>query len=161
MKIYEIDKAINAELDALENCEETGETPDSILARLDKLCLERDAKISALCAVIKNYEANAEMLDIEGQRIKRKSSAMLRAAEAARWYLNQTLMGEKWTNGIHTVGYRTSEAVEVGNVEHIPAAYMRELLSYEPDKKQIKEDLKNGATIPGCTLSKKVHLQVK
>lgn len=161
MKLYEIDKEIQTELDALERCDETGETPESILERLEKLALARDQKLNALCAVIKNYEANAEALDVEGERIRRKSAQLLKLADSARWYLGRTLAGEKWTNGIHSVGYRSSEAVEIGNVESIPAAYMRELLKYEPDKKQIKEDLKNGAEIPGCALVKKTHLQVK
>lgn len=161
MKLYEIDKEIQVELDALERCEETGETPESILERLEKLALARDQKLNALCAVIKNYEANAEIAKGESQRLKSRAAQLEKWAESARWYLKRVLAGEKWTNGIHSVSYRKSEAVEVEKEELIPVAYMKEHLSYEPDKEQIKADIKAGATIPGVRLERRLNLQVK
>jgi len=161
MKLYEIDKAIAEELEFLEQAEETGETPESIKERLDALKIEREQKLAAIVAVAKNLEAEAEACENEAKRLRARSAWSRTRIEGLKWYVGQVLKGEKWGNGVHAISYRNSEAVEVVDDAKIPSVYMREVLYWEPDKKQIKDDLKSGATIPGVELRQKINVQFK
>lgn len=159
--LYKIDKEILEELAFLEQSDETGEDKESIQLRLDSLAMERDAKISNVVAYFHNLRAEQEACEAEAKRLRERAAVLDRRLEGFRWYIGAALRGEKWTNGVHSVGYRKSESVEVVNEEAIPSVYMREKISYEPDKKQIKDDLKNGATIPGVSLVEKTSVQIK
>lgn len=161
MKLYEIDNAIAQELEFLEQAEETGETPESIKERLDALQVEREAKLAAIVAVAKNLSAEAEACEAEARRLKDRARHNEKRIEGLKWYVSQVLQGQKWGNGIHAISYRTSEAVEVLDEAAIPSLYMREKLSYEPDKKQIRDDLKSGANIPGVEIRSKISVQFK
>lgn len=161
MKLYEIDKQIAEELEFLEIAEETGETPESIKERLDALKVEREKKLEAIVAVAKNLDAEAAACEAEAKRLRDRARHNEKRVEGLKWYVSQMLKGEKWGNGIHAISYRTSEAVEVLDEAAIPSLYMREKLSYEPDKKQIRDDLKCGATIPGVELKSKISVQFK
>jgi cell division septum initiation protein DivIVA len=161
MKLYEIDAAIAQELEFLEQAEETGETPESIKERLDALQIERETKLAAIVAVAKNLNAEAEACEAEAKRLKARAAHNEKRVEGLKWYVSQVLKGEKWGNGVHAISYRNSEAVEVVDDAKIPSLYMREVLYWEPDKKQIREDLKSGATIPGVELRKNVSVQFK
>ena len=161
MKLYEIDNAIAQELEFLDAAEETGETPESIKERLDALQVEREAKLAAIVAVAKNLSAEADACEAEARRLKDRARHNEKRIEGLKWYVSQVLKGEKWGNGVHAISYRNSEAVEVTDDAKIPSLYMREVLYWEPDKKQIREDLKGGATIPGVELRKNVSVQFK
>lgn len=161
MKLYEIDHAIAQELAFLEQAEETGETPESIKERLDALQVEREAKLAAIVAVAKNLSAEADACEAEAKRLKARATHNEKRIEGLKWYVSQVLKGEKWGNGVHAISYRNSEAVEVTDENKIPSLYMRETLYWEPDKKLLKEDLKNGASIPGVELRKNISVQFK
>jgi hypothetical protein len=69
--------------------------------------------------------------------------------------------GNKWGNGLFNISWRASESVNVTDLTEIPANYLREKLSYEPDKDLIKKDLSIGAEIPGVEIVKKMNIQIK
>jgi len=122
----------------------------------------REEKLAGCCAYLKNIRAEYDAVDAEIRRLADKRSQLERMDERFEAYLSMCLeKGEKWSNGVHSIGWRKSESVTIADEKVIPAAYMREILKYEPDKKQIKDDLKAGATIPGCELTVKQNLQVK
>ena len=68
---------------------------------------------------------------------------------------------EKYDDGIHAIYWRSTEKIEIDPHATIPLQYLREQLSYEPDKKQMTQDIKCGAKIDGVNLVKRRYLVVK
>ena len=149
MKIYEIDQAIE-DLIANSVDPDTGElTLD--FKELEDLQMERDRKIENLGLYIKNAAAEAKAIGEEERALASRRRALEAAGDRARSYLEFVLHGEKFTTPRLAVSYRSSQSVELDNDFLEWAMRNDQYLRYklpEPDKVQIKEDLKNGAQIP-------------
>jgi hypothetical protein len=63
--------------------------------------------------------------------------------------------------GFARIAFRSSEAVKIdeGMEGQLPDAYT--VATFRPDKKEILKDLKCGATIPHCTLEKRLNMTLK
>ena len=159
MTIYEIDNEIM-------NCGdmETGEIIDT--EQLDKLQMERDAKIENVACWIKELKAEAEAIKNEKQALADRQRVADNKAESLKNWLAYALNGEKFKTSKCSVSYRNSESVEV--TEEGLEALMREhedLLTYkapEPNKKAIKDAIKNdGLTVAGVQLVQKTSTIIK
>jgi hypothetical protein len=138
------------------------ELREALLLGIDNLEQSIDEKMEAYCIVIKNLQATQEAIDVEIERLRNKSRALVDSVEAVIWKLKCNLPeGEKWVKGVHSIGWRKSESVKVIDDILIPTAYMRETITYEADKQKIKTALKAGEIIPGTTLEIKNNIQIK
>ena len=149
MKIYEIDQAIE-DLIANSVDPDTGELMIDF-RELDDLQMERERKIENLGLYIKNVTAEAKAIGEEERSLASRRRALEAAGDRARAYLEFVLHGEKFTTPRLAVSYRTSQSVELDNDFLEWAMQNDQYLRYklpEPDKIQIKEDLKNGMEIP-------------
>ena len=59
------------------------------------------------------------------------------------------------------MSFRRSKTVCVQDETAIPAEYMTEKITREPDKVAIADLLKTGAAVPGCELVERLNLSVK
>ena len=158
MKLYEIDNAI---LDCIDL--ETGEVIDT--ERLDALQMERDAKIENVACWIKDLRAENEAIKSEKQKLDSRRKVNDNKIESLMGWLNYALNGTKFKTGKCAISFRTSESVEV--TEEGLEALMKEhdeLLTYkspEPNKKAIKDAIKDGLSVAGVQLVQNVSTIIK
>lgn len=152
--LYEIDRAIMACCDF-----ETGEIIDQ--ERLDALQMERDEKIEAVALWVKNLESDALAYNAEKKAFAEREAAAIRKADSLKKWLANALDGQKFNTSKCAVSFRRSNKVEVTDLDSIPKEYMRETVTFEPDKVVIKELLKIGVEVSGCRLVEAFNTQIK
>ena len=154
MSIYEIDAAILSCID-----EETGEIID--IEQLEKLQIERNAKIENVACWIKNLEADAAAIKAEADRLaERAKKAQNKAADLKIW-LSGVLSGQKFDSARCAVSWRKSEKVEIEDETKVPKAYLIKKITYSPDKTAIKNMIKSGKKVRGCKLVQNLNAQIK
>lgn len=154
MKLYELNQEIenfNLEID-----EETGEILNS--DELDKLSLERDAKIENIALWIKNLKAEAEAVKKEKDNLAKRERSLSNLADRLKEYLGSNLNGEKFSSPRVSLSWRKSQAVEVDE-DFSDERFIR----YEAkiSKTDIKDALKSGKIIKGARLIENNSLQIK
>lgn len=154
MNLYEINANILACVDA-----ETGELFDP--EAFEQLQLEKTEKIESLACWVKNLEAYEDALNNEKNAIREKQIKVRNRIEGIKRYMSDNFVGEKLQTGKVSVGWRSSETVEISEMEKIPKQYLRIKESIEPDKTAIKAAIKDGVEIEGCELIKRQNLQIK
>ena len=158
MKLYEIDNAI---LDCIDL--ETGEVIDT--ERLDALNMERDAKIENVACWIKDLKAEAEAIKVEKMTLAERQKVAENKVESLKNWLAYALGGQKFSTAKCAVSFRNTESVEV--TEEGLEVLMKEhdeLLTYkapEPNKKAIKDAIKDGLSVAGVQLVQNVSTIIK
>ena len=158
MKLYEIDNAI---LDCIDL--ETGEVIDS--EKLDALNIERDAKIENVVLWIKDLKAEAEAIKAEKLALAERQKVAENKVESLKKWVAYALGGQKFSTAKCAVSFRNTESVEV--TEEGLEALMKEhdeLLTYkapEPNKKAIKDAIKDGLNVAGVQLVQNVSTIIK
>ena len=158
MKLYEIDEAILNCIDT-----ETGEIIDA--DQLDKLQMERDAKLENVACWIKDLKAEAEALKAEKQALSERQRVAENKAESLKKYLAYALDGKKFSTAKCAVSFRSTESVEVTDegLNNLMKEH-DELLTYkapEPNKTAIKQALKDGLSVEGVQLVQNVSTIIK
>ena len=155
MKLYEIVEELrNFQFDV---DEETGEILNA--DELDKLDLARDEKVENICLMIKNLKADATAYKAEKDSFAEKEQRAKK--EADRWadYLQRMLDGATFKSTRASVVYRKSEKVEC-DITLVPDDYLR-YKDPEPDKTKIKNAIKSGVAVNGCSLVESISMQIK
>ena len=158
MKLYEIDEAILNCIDT-----ETGEIIDA--DQLDKLTMEREAKLENVACWIKDLKAEAEALKAEKMAFTERQKVAENKMESLKKYLAYALDGKKFSTAKCAVSFRNTESVEV--TEEGLEALMKEhdeLLTYkapEPNKTAIKQAIKDGLNVAGVQLVQNISTIIK
>ena len=158
MTIYEIDQAIMECVDL-----ETGEIIDT--EQLDKLQMERDAKLENVACWIKDLKAEAEALKNEKQALAERQRVAENKVESLKKWLAYALQGEKFKTPKCAISFRKSEAVEVTDegLNNLMKEH-DELLTYkapEPNKTAIKQAIKDGLNVAGVQLVQNISTIIK
>lgn len=141
---------------------ETPEEIDEAIGTLQSLDMAIGKKLAGCCGYMKMLDGFEDLLDKEIERMKKKRESHIKKQEAFKKYLESILIpGEKWTDGNHSISWRSSESVEILDESAIPEQYMKQTISIKPDKVDIKIHLKLGAIIPGAELRKNDNLTIK
>ncbi len=151
--LYEIDRRILALVN-----EETGEITD--FEQLDKLQLERDAKIENIALWIKNLKSEEESYKAEKQAFEGRQRQAKQRRESLERYLSDVLAGEKFKTAKVECSFKKSQRVEVDDVFSLPEEYIR-YKEPDADKTAIKEAIKEGKEIAGARLIEALNLQIK
>ena len=166
--LYEIDKAV---LNAINNVYskvdgETGELLDASvvddLKELDVLRLDRKTKLENIACYIKNLEADAAAIASESKKLADRAKRKKSRAESLRKYITNSMItaGEFEVETLRVaLSFRKSEAVEIPDESVISHKYCN--VTYKPDKKAIKEAIKNGQRVRGAALVENQNLQIK
>ena len=158
MTIYEINEEILNCIDL-----ETGEIID--IDRLNDLQLERDAKIENVACWIKELKAEAEAIKAEKLALAERQKVAENKAESLKKWLTFALNGEKFKTAKCSVSFRKTESVEV--TDEGLSNLMKEhdqLLTYkapEPNKKAIKDAIKDGLSVEGVRLGCNTSVIIK
>lgn len=120
-----------------------------------------EEKIENCIKVVRNKEADIEARKSEIERLTNLNKADKRANERMleRIKSSMQLTGrDKVNTSLFKVSFRKSKAVEVEDLL-LPESY--KVATWKPDKKRIKEDLKNGLEILGAKLVENQNLIIK
>ena len=158
MTIYEIDEKILNCIDL-----ETGEIID--IDKLNELQLEKDAKIENVACWIKELKAEAEAIKTEKQTLAERQRVAENKAESLKKWLAYALQGEKFKTAKCSVSFRKSEVVEITDegLNNLMKEH-DELLTYkapEPNKKAIKQAIKDGLSVEGVQLVQNTSTIIK
>ena len=159
MTIYEIDQAIMECVDL-----ETGEIIDT--EQLDKLQMERDAKLENVACWIKELKVEAEALKAEKQILANRQKVAENKAESLKKYLAYALDGKKFSTAKCAVSFRTTESVEVtaDGLENLMREGKDDLLTYktpEPNTTAFKQAIKGGLNVAGVQLVQNISTIIK
>ena len=157
MTLFDIDKAI-ADFE-FEVDESTGEilNPNA----LDELQMAREQKIENIGLYIKNLEAEKEAVKHEKDNFADREKRLGKKIESLKGYLTYALDGQKFSTPKVAVSFRKSESVHITDEYLIPDEYKLFTVVKKPDKKTIKDALKNGKEIMGCELLEKQNISIK
>lgn len=152
--LYDIDQRILSCVD-----QETGEViaPE----HLEALQMEREQKIEGVVLWIKNLLADAAAYKAEKNAFEMRQKEAEAKAESLKQWLAKALAGEKFHTAKCAVSFRTSQKVEVLDLNNVPEELLRKTTSVEPDKKTIKAWLMAGVAVPGCRLETCLNTQIK
>ena len=158
MTIYEINEQILNCIDS-----ETGEIID--IDKLNELELERDAKIENVACWIKELKAEAEAIKAEKLALAERQKVAENKAESLKKWLAYALQGEKFKTAKCSVSFRKTESVEVTDegLSNLMKEH-DELLTYkapEPNKKAIKDAIKDGLSVEGVQLVQNTSTIIK
>lgn len=157
MNLYQMNQATKELYELLQNDEIDEQTfNDNIEA------IGVDQKIESYCEVIKQMQADADMLSAEIDRLEKRKKPLVNAVERMKGVLMEQLRfrGEKKVaTEKFTVSLQSSEKVAVFDEKAIPKQYFR--IKLEVDKSTIKDLLKNGMGVPGCELVKTEGVRIK
>ena len=153
MKLYEIDEAILNCIDL-----ETGEIIDT--EQLDKLTMEREAKLENVACWIKELKAEAEALKAEKMAFAKRQQVAENKMESLKKYLAYALDGQAFKTVRASVTFRKSQAVEIADIYKLDKNYLR-YKEPEADKTAIKEAIKQGKTVAGATLVENTSVIIK
>ena len=153
MKLYEIDQAI---MDCIDM--ETGEIINEEL--LNSLQMERDAKIENVALWIKELKAEAEALKAEKMAFAERQKVTENKMESLKKWLVYALNGEKFKSVRASVTFRTSDKVEIADIDKLDKAYLR-YKEPEADKDAIKKAIKEGQEVAGATLVPSTSVIIK
>ena len=143
--LYEIDQEIMQCLDM-----ETGEIIDP--ERLDALQMERTSKIENVALWIKNLQADALAFKAEKEAFAEREKKALAKVDSLKKWLAMACNGQKFDTWRCAISFRKSERVDIADESKIPQELLTCKTMIAPDKAAIKEALKAGEIIEGCTL---------
>lgn len=133
------------------------------LDTLDSIDWQTDyeKKVENYIKVIKNIESDVEARKAEIKRL----TELNKADEKKNDHLKETLSTSMQLTGhervdtpLFKVSFRKSQAVEVDELV-LPESY--KVATWKPDKKRLKEDLKNGLEIVGASLVERKNLSIR
>ena len=138
---------------ALSSCQE-------VLKNLEGTHAEKCLNIACL---IKNTEAEAEMIGLEEKRLNARRKAAERKGEWLRQYLSGNMEpGTNLKDARAVIAWRKSTAVDIEiKPEELPENLRRVKTIYEADKLAIKVNLEAGQEVAGCKLVTRFNLQIK
>lgn len=133
------------------------------LDTLDSIDWQADyeEKVENYIKIMKNLEADVEARKAEIKRL----TELNKADEKKKDHLKDTLSAsmnmtghERVDTPLFKVSFRKSQAVEVDEAV-LPESY--KVATWKPDKKRLKEDLKNGLEIIGASLVERKNLSIR
>lgn len=151
--------------------ESDGEITPDIEKMLAEISDSVDHKLTAIASLTKNFNAQVEVFKQEEKRLKAQREAIENQLEKLEGIAKFLLpVGESWTNGVHSLKYKPSYAVEIVDESLVPDEFKRVIPeTKEVDKKKATEKFKeqpmvdevDDTTIPGLKYVKRNNLQVK
>jgi hypothetical protein len=144
MKLYELSRTLEDFFDNLE--ENGGEIDETLEQELDKVEMQYDEKVVAIAAIIKEYEADEDIIKAEEERLRARRKALENKGSWIRRYLAKNLVRNVKTP-LFSVSKRVTKSVHIpeefdlGSLVDTPL--VREEIKLIPDKKAIKEFLES------------------
>lgn len=165
MRLYEINEAIEALLEAEIYNPETGEIFNGeAFDALKDLEMARDEKLENTALYIKSLTAEVAAIKEEEKKLFERRKAKENKVENIKnfidGFMNDYQMS-KFETARCKLSFRASDVVIVNDMALLPDEFLRRKEVVDPDKTAIKKALKQGIIIEGASLESKKNLQVK
>ena len=135
---------------------------------LAELGVQEAAKVDSFSRWIREQDALAEHLKEESRRLAARSKAVANGIGRLKSHYLHVMMSnglKKVSGEAYQISVRKSEAVEAPSdpdaLDALDPQFVRRKVTIEPDKAVIKEALKAGAEIPGCSLRENYSLSIR
>lgn len=118
-------------------------------------------KIENCIKVIRNKDARVEAYKAEIKRLEALKKSESKSIEEIKKRISEAMQltnHDKLDTTLFKVGFRKSKAVVVDE-DKLPKKY--QIVSYKPDKKEIKKLLESGATIRGAHIEERRNLSIR
>ena len=144
--------------------EETGEVNTEVLDRLNAIQESFEAKAQNVALVCLELRDRKEAIKRE---IDRLQSLLKRAERGEKWltgYLDENVKSagyERIDGARVSISFRSSEETVIDNMDELPKEFIKEKVTYAPDKTAIKQAIKAGKEVNGAHIEKKKNLQIK
>lgn len=155
MKLYELAENYQEVATMMDQVEIGSEDWQTIQDTLEAIDSEFDIKVQNICALVKEYKYNVEMVKAEKKRLDEVAKGYENKATWLESYLQEQL--EKTGNlkstmlyGPHKMTYRKSVSTEVTDMNALPIEYIK--TKVEADKTAIKKALQEGVAVAGARL---------
>ena len=165
--VYEIRQEFYAIQELIENeefNEETGELIDNsieIESLLSEIEGDKANKADNIAYLIMQTKDTQDAIKKEVDRLNERKKMFIRQEDKLKELLTFLLGEEKLKTDKFTFYFRSSQSVEITDIDLIPAEYLVAKETFTPDKKKIKEALSDFGTVPGATIIVKKSLGVK
>ena len=140
------------------------EEQPTALKYLEELGVQETEKADGVIYAIRKRQSEIQFLKDEEDRIRSRRKSAEKRLQEFKDYLAGIFEREGITRIRALKGtlyLRQSTSVEVKNVDSLPADLVHTKVSFEPLKKDIKEQLQNGAEVPGAKLNTSKQLCVR
>ncbi len=158
MRLYEINNTLRETYENYVNAE-TGEVDEHVASTLEQLEIAKEEKVEGCGIVYKEYLAEAAAIGEEIKVLKDRQLVAKHKADSLKRYLASNCAGEKYKTPRVTIGWRKSVSVEIDPLAVFHDVYTKTVTS--PDKKVIKDALKEGEVIEGAELIERQNIQIK
>jgi hypothetical protein len=114
--------------------------------------------------VIKQLDADCEQIDAELKRLNALKKVRTNLAERLKDTISNAMNlyeVEKIETPLIKLSFRNSESVEITNESQLDACFIVTKTVSTPDKKAIKDAIKNGVFVEGATISYNKNLQIR
>ena len=148
-----------SELDELD-----GEVTPELEQRLMIAEHEMQEKSSNYALVIHDYTSRIDAIDAQIERLEKLKSSYKSKSEVLKSNIKNAMLHfgiDKIEHDLVKLSFRKSESVEVENQDLIPKEFIKEKISYSPDKTAIKEAIENGMEVPGAEIVENQSLYVR
>lgn len=158
MNIFEMTVAANQLYDLLTSGEIDEQTFNDTLQAMGT-----EEKLESYCKVIRQLEADAEMLKAEKERIEKKKKTVDNSIDRMKKAVMEFMKAQGTTKssaGTFTVALSTSKAVNILDESKVPVRFLVEQAP-KIDKSSIRAELMSGAEIEGCELQINEGVRIK
>ena len=114
--------------------------------------------------VIKSLDSDCEQIDAELKRLQQLKKVRTNLAERLKDTISNAMNlyeVEKIETPLIKLSFRNSESVEITNESQLDACFIVTKTVTSPDKKAIKDAIKNGVVVCGATISYNKNLQIR
>jgi hypothetical protein len=123
---------------------------------------QEEDKVDGFVAFIRSEDARADFLREEAKRLTNAARCIEAKLARLKTHYQYTMQshGLKRVNGkAYSVSLRATPVVLVENEQQVPKEYWRIKTETSVDKTAVRDALKSGAVVPGCSLGKSYSLQ--
>ncbi len=114
--------------------------------------------------VIKQLDSDCEQIDAELKRLQQLKKVRTNLSDRLKNTISNAMNlyeVEKIETPLIKLLFRNSESVEITNESQLDACFIVTKTVTSPDKKAIKDAIKNGEIVTGATISYNKNLQIK
>lgn len=115
--------------------------------------------------VFRNLESFAAQIKEAETHMAARRKAVEKRAESLKAYLktNMEIAGiSKIESPWFVISIKQNpESVQIDDALFLPKDYMRETISYAPDKKMIAAAIKEGFSVPGASITRSTRIEIK
>jgi hypothetical protein len=114
--------------------------------------------------ITRQFDAEMDIIDAEIKRLQQAKKTREKAIERLKANIEMAMITfevDKIETPLIKISFRKSESVEVEDVNQLPNEYKVIKVTETADKFKIKDAIKSGETIEGCSIKTNRNIQIK